>query len=300
VEASRAIRGGKLSSRVKVVAKEIPELGEEELTAVLSNALHRMNMPYVKPTLTPSYGKTAVVALYDVHYGRRGTDGSGHLDTERTVMRTIQNLCNKFENNRPSQIILPIGQDFLNADNIQGATTKGTPQENSLSWHEMLAGGLALAIRVVDALCAYAPVKIIYNEGNHDRVLSYAVVKALEQRYENCPFVTVDTDLHPRKYILVKNTLIGLSHGSEESNLSTTMQVEAPREWGESTHRYWFIGHLHHFAVSEKDGVVMIQCPALTMADEWTRRRGFVGADIGMVCGMVGEDGLEDIWLMRP
>ena len=164
----------------------------------------------------------------------------------------------------------------------------------------MFSGGLALAIWVIDALNEVAPVSVLYNEGNHDRVFSYAIVKALEQRYEHCAGVEIDSDTSPRKYMLFGKNLIGFSHGKDEANLSTVMQMEEPVRWGSSLHRYWFLGHLHHLEMMEKDGVIIIRCPSLAFGDEWTRRKGFVGSDRSLLCGIFTQDGLENIWLMRP
>lgn len=303
IDSTCILRGGKWSSRVKAALRDVPLLDEE----ALSEAFLRVSENLPEPDVTESkYGERgphiqtlAVIALYDLHYGRRGILGD-HQKTAKDLQVVIEKIIKRFYHQPVDKIILPIGQDFLNADTIQGTTTKGTQQDNSLVWHEMLGGGLALAIWVVEALSAMAPVELIYNEGNHDKVLSYGIIKALEQRYRGSNQVTVDSDLHPRKYRTFESNLIGLTHGKEENNLPMVMQMEEPRLWGQSAHRYWILGHLHHLEMMEKNGVTILRCPSLAFNDEWTRSKMLVGADRAMACSIFNEEGLSDIWLIRP
>lgn len=303
IDSTCALRGGKWSSRVKVVAKEVPQLEKEEFASFLADSLDQF--PLFNADMKPREVKRTkdrrlvVVPLYDVHYGRRGVDGD-HKRTQADVMSVIEQLCRRLDKEEPLRVVITIGQDFLNADTVDGATTKGTPQDNSMVWHEMLSGGLALAVWVVEKLAPYGDLDIIYNEGNHDRVLSYAIIKALEQRYRDNPDIRVDSDAHPRKYIQYHESLIGLSHGKDEVSISTTMQVEEPLRWGHTKKRYWLLGHLHHLDVTEKDGVTLIRCPSLAFEDEWTRRKGYVSSDRALACAVFGEEGLDDVWLIRP
>ncbi len=303
IESTCARRADVWSSRVKVVAKAVPQLDGDEFADFLGRAVSRMEKPVERP-YSDNYldmpNKLAIVALYDIHYGRKGVDGSDHKRTEEEVQSVIGQISTRLLDRDLKEIVLTIGQDFLNADNIAGGTTNGTPQDNSINWHEMLSGGLALAMWTVDKLADIAPVRVVYNEGNHDRVFSYAIVKALEQRYRDCGNVTVDSGAEPRKYIEYGRTLIGLSHGKDETNLSTLMQMEMSQAWGRTAYRYWFLGHLHHLEVDEKDGVTIFRCPSLAFADDWGRRKGFVGSDNSTLCAIVGTEGVEDIWLIRP
>lgn len=299
IDSTCAKRGDVWSSRVKVTAREVPQLDGDEFATFLSDAVKRLPPVHTPTPRVVMSDKMAIIALYDIHYGRRGIDGD-HKRTEQEVESVVEQIVDKLVNHPVEKIVLTIGQDFLNADNIQGTTTGGTPQDNSLSWHDMFSGGLALAMWIIDTLGTVAPVMVVYNEGNHDRVFSYAIVKALEQRYQHSGNISVDSGAEPRKYMTFGNSLIGLSHGKDEVNLSTVMQIEKPQEWGRSTHRYWFLGHLHHLTVDDKDGVTVIRCPSLAFADDWTRRKGFVGADRATLCAIVGQDGLDDIWLIRP
>ena len=301
IESTCTKRGDNWASRIKVAAREVPRLQEDMLSEVMAGTLAKLAKVTVGHRCRSGIsGRCAVIALYDVHYGRRSLAGD-RRDVAEDLMQVVEEIAGRLDEEGVDKVFVTIGQDFLNSDNPQGTTTNGTPQDNSMAWHEMLAGGLALMSRVVEALMAVADVEVIYSEGNHDMVLSYAIAKALEERYRGDERVTVDTDPSPRKYRQWGTTAIGLSHGDKEADLPTVMQMENPRLWGESTFRYWFLGHLHQLSLAEKNGVTLIRCRAMALPDEWTSHKGFVGAERGVTCGIIGEDtGLEAIWLMRP
>lgn len=301
IESTCTKRGDSWTSRIKVASREVPQLEADRLATVMAKTLAQLDKVKAgRRHRSDMFGRCAVVGLYDVHYGRRPLVGDKR-DVAEDVMRVVEEIADKLEDRGVDKVFITIGQDFLNSDNPQGTTTKGTPQDNSMAWHEMLAGGLTLMSRVVDALGSVADVEVIYSEGNHDMVLSYAIAKALEERYRNMDGFEVDTDPSPRKYRLWGKTAIGFSHGDKEADLATVMQTENAPLWGASSFRYWFLGHLHQLNILEKNGVTMIWCRAMALPDEWTAHKGFVGTERGVTCGIIGEDtGLEEIWLMRP
>lgn len=298
IDSSMAIYNGKLSSRIKVRPIQNGRITADVLHDIVCGALETYPLPprqrYRKGT------SIVVIPLYDLHYGRRGVKGD-YRDTERMVLSAIESTISYIRDNQPKKILLPIGQDFLNCDNVFGTTTKGTPQDNSLPWYEIFSRGLNLAIEIVDRLVKVAPVEIRYSMGNHDEALSYAIVKALAQRYRKYPYITVCEDASPRQYERDGQTLIGLTHGKEESNLSTLMQTEAREDWGQTAHHYWIVGHLHHIEIDEKDGITIIRCPSLAIEDEWMRKKGLVGSRKVLMSLRFDENqGLEDIHFETP
>ena len=60
----------------------------------------------------------------------------------------------------------------------------------------------------------------------------FTVGDALETRYENNPNVTVDNSPSMRKYVFIGKSVVGFTHGSEESmnNLPLLMMREIGEE----------------------------------------------------------------------
>ena len=92
IESTCAKRGDVWSSRVKVVAREVPQLDGEELASHLEEAVNRLDAPV-------SYRDTdgvkwLLLALYDIHYGRRGVDGD-YRRTESEVKSVVTQLVSR-------------------------------------------------------------------------------------------------------------------------------------------------------------------------------------------------------------
>jgi hypothetical protein len=306
IDSSCTIRASSVSTRIKVRPRSTPVIDEMKLEKALSKSIMRISPP--SPTATKSImrgvremspsASVAVFALFDVHYGRR-SELYSHEDTENTVMEATYGIARHLREDPPEYILLPFGQDFCNSDTPHRTTTKGTPQSTDMEWHEMFAGALTLAIAVIEVLQDIAPVHIVYSRGNHDEVTSYAIVKALAQRYKDTPSVVVREDVMPRQYETYGNTLIGFSHGHDEANLSNIMQSEAREEWGSCEHHYWVTGHLHSLGIDEKGGVTIIRCPSLAFDDDWTARKGFASRK-SLALLRFDDTGLKEMYFATP
>ena len=58
------------------------------------------------------------------------------------------------------------------------------------------------------------------------------------------------------QYFTFGKNLIGVTHGdtAKMPDLGSIMATDRPREWGDSIHRYWLTGHVHHDQVKEYRG----------------------------------------------
>lgn len=55
------------------------------------------------------------------------------------------------------------------------------------------------------------------------------------------------------------------------------MAVEATKEFAETTHREWHLGHWHANRVQEQFGIVTRILPSLTGTDFWHKSKGYIG-----------------------
>jgi hypothetical protein len=185
----------------------------------------------------------------------------------------------KSYNLKIEKIVFPIGQDFLHFDTPGNTTTGGTVMDSDTRWQKMFAKGVELLVWAIENLRSVAPVECMYVAGNHDKMLSYALVYTLNAYFRNTPDVLVDVSPTSRKYVRYGNTLIGFSHGNEEGKrIEKLMQVEASQDWGETKFREWHLGHLHHEEVKEEGGVIIRKLSSITSTDSWHTERGYKGA----------------------
>jgi len=173
-----------------------------------------------------------------------------------------------------------MGQDYLNFDNLQGTTTKGTRQDMNEFFHEVYNKGLKLLIETIEILRQIAPTEVIYVKGNHDKLTSYTMAKTLDELYKfnSIENVTVDYSPKQRKYRVYGDSLVGYGHGEEEKNrIFDCMQVDEKENWSKK-YKYFHLSHKHSERGKEKAGVEYNWLGCLSESCKWTWDSGFVGA----------------------
>jgi hypothetical protein len=228
----------------------------------------------------------AVISPTDFHWGKKGDVyecGEAYdrpTAKKRLISSTEKVLEILVKQGVPEKIVIGIGSDFFNADNYNGTTTSGTPQDNDGNMVDILATGCELMTAYIDLLRQVAPVEMVLMAGNHDRVLSVSLHLYLQAWYRNCKDVTTVKSATSRQYITYKNNLLCFHHGDgvkKTSDLARLAAVEAPQEWGSCDHRMVFTGHLHYEKIEEDRGFVRYQLPSLSGEDKWHARSGYVG-----------------------
>lgn len=226
------------------------------------------------------------IPLMDVHFNKRtenyisGQDFNSNV-AEKRLNAVIDQTIESFPN--AHTFIMQIGQDFFNIDNYAGSTTGGTPQDIHQSVEIMWNHAFRVVVEQITKLAAIAKKVIIpYVPGNHGKLLSWMLVKALEAYFNGNKTIVFDSRPDKRKYIKWGTNLIGFSHGDKEhKNLPFLMQQEAAQDWADTTHREWHLGHLHHLATQEKGGIIFRRLSALSGTDRWHKESGYVGSKEG-------------------
>jgi hypothetical protein len=238
---------------------------------------------YVEPSNAPY---DLVFCPSDFHYGKFGWEdetGRGYSRKEAEHLlheKTARVLQLALRYGRPERIICAIGSDWFHVDNAQGATTNGTPQDLDGSPSQILWEGTELAVAQLAMLRQIAPLDIYYMAGNHDRMLGYALLCTVRAWFRNDAEVRVHQSPHPRQYCRSGATLIGFTHGDgpKLKELPLTMAVESAELWGQTTHRAWFTGHLHHEITYDTMGVLVYQLPSLSGNDNYHTLKGYTAA----------------------
>ena len=144
--------------------------------------------------------------------------------------------------------------------------------------------------RAIDRMLAkFEIVDVICEIGNHDWHTSIMLAICLDQYYENEPRVTVDTS--PAKYHWYRfgQNLIGVTHGDtvKLADLGEIMACDRAQDWGDTKHRYWITGHIHHDTVKELRGCTVESFRTLAPADAWHRGQGYrSGRDLKLLVSL--------------
>ena len=230
-----------------------------------------------------------VVCPTDFHWGKHGwADEGGQTynfeEARLRLMQKTQSLISRLPAS-PEKVFVGAGSDWFHVDNDAGTTTRGTPQDMCASPAEILISGCKLAREHIDLLRQVAPVEIVMMAGNHDRHSTLALMMYLSAAYENAPDVKITITARNRRYIIYGDTLLGFTHGdgmNKKTSLAALMAVEAREQWGLTSHKVWFHGHLHHQRLTENDGCLVVQMPSLAGHDRWHSRAGYTTSTAGL------------------
>jgi len=233
------------------------------------------------------------ICLPDFHFGK--IDGLSIQEQSDLFLDAIQSLVNKASGLNIERILLPLGNDIFNSDNLNYTTTKGTPQRDNSSWQESFRAGWKTVVTAINYLEEIAPVDVVMISGNHDTEKTFYLGELLLSYYNENPNVRVDNSLNsPRKYYIYKDILLGFTHGDKEklADLPLIMAREVPTLWAQSNYREFHTGHLHKQETTEYQGVVIRILPALCGQDEWHKLMGY-NSERKCQAYVWGSEGLE-------
>lgn len=230
------------------------------------------------------------VSAFDLHFGKLSWREEAGEDYDIGIARqcfetAIQDLVWKARGFPLQRILFPIGNDLLQADNLAGTTTGGTPQDTDSRYHKAFRAARSALSWAIDRLAEEAPVLVIVVPGNHDRLTAFHMGEVLDAEFSRDERVTVDNSPKLRKYVPFGVNLLGFTHGSEEkqADLPLIMAREEPEAWARAQHYEWHIGHLHksketrYTAGDSFNGVRVRILPSLCAADAWHYSKGYVG-----------------------
>lgn len=230
------------------------------------------------------------VSAFDLHFGKLSWREEAGEDYDIGIARqcfesAIEDLIAKASGFALQRILLPIGNDLLQTDNLAGTTTSGTSVDTDSRYHKAFRAARSALSWAIHRLSGLAPVLVIVVPGNHDRLTAFHMGEVLAAEFAADPSVTVDNSPKLRKYVTFGVTLLGFTHGSEEkhADLPLIMAREEADAWSHATHYEWHVGHLHkaketrYTAGDSFNGVRVRILPSLCAADAWHYQKGFVG-----------------------
>ena len=228
-------------------------------------------------------GDIIEIALPDVHHGLRAIaeeSGSSYdlKESQSTVMRCVEQLCEKLHGNPAARIVLPLGNDWLNADNAAGTTAHGTPQDEDAHWLTTFRQATRCAVEVVDyCRTLAAEVDVLLIPGNHDTERSFYLAECLQYAFGAGAGVTIDAGLSATKARLHHDTLVGYHHGDgvQVGELIASMPARWPQLWAKSKWREWHLGHIHHEKEQDVGGIRVRHFRCICASSAWAAKKNY-------------------------
>ena len=245
-------------------------------------------------TPPPALALSDLLACYcigDPHFGMYAwaaeTGDDFDLDTaERLTRGAIDRLVSVAPPARRA-LLLQAG-DMFHADNASNRTpTSGAPLDVDTRHQKVMQVGLRAMVHAIRRLLEkHEEVTAWMLPGNHDPQSSFALAMCLDAFFENEPRVTIDLSPGLYKFLRHGKVLIGAhhGHGAKTQDLPLLMAVDRPKDWGETDHRYVYIGHIHHDTVKEVMGVRVESLRTLAGKDAWHAGQGYrAGRDMRLI-----------------
>jgi len=221
-----------------------------------------------------------VMSLQDIHFGKQGNE-TIDKDFEDTIKNLIQRAV-------PTHYIetmyFVVGGDLINMDTFQGTTTSGTPLDNCMSATDAYMqafDAMHWAINYIKNYCEN--LVVVYVPGNHDRLSSHHLVHALSMSID-CDQISWDIKYEERKVVVWHNNFNAFEHGDKRSKNNPLIYAsEYPKQWGATTNRTLFKGHIHtdrkveYMTSNETAGFIEKTLPSLGKTDYYHYSNKFTG-----------------------
>lgn len=271
----------------RFVRKEQPVDVDQLMAKFVEEAKQHAPRSFKLPTVEVKGGRVLEISAMDVHFAKlcwgaetRGPDYDLKI-AARDYKEAVYGLAAHAKGNGVDRILLPVGNDILNSDNLNGTTTAGTPQATSEDgrWQKAYSTVCATVTEVIETLGSQYAVDVLIVSGNHDRERCYYLGEYLRAWFRHHNGVTIDNSPAQRKYYTFGTVLLGFTHGNEEkqADLPLLMASEQKEAWAKTTVREIHVGHEHQERVREKMGVKTRVISSLVPPDEWSTGKGYVG-----------------------
>ena len=278
--------------RFSIVTKENLGLDEEQIFAKVNSFIANYSPEY--PEIKRVKGNhLLVINPADIHIGKYANEVETKqpYNCEIAVQRVLEGvtgLIEKAQGFNIDRVLFCIGNDILHIDNVYSTTTKGTYQDTDGKWWEHYEIALILYVKCVEMLREIAPVDVVHSMSNHDYQSGFHLAHTLKSWFRKAKDITFDISVAHRKYYMYGTNLLGIEHGdgAKMDNLPLLMAQENPVDWSKTTHRYWYLHHLHHKIkhkwLDGKDfiGVTVEYMRSPSSADSWHYRKGYTGAPL--------------------
>ena len=223
----------------------------------------------------------AILSLQDLHFGKPGNESMSSI-----AMNTVNNLLDKCRDSYDlEKVVIVLGGDTLQVDTFNNTTTKGTPVEASMSAQDAYIQAFEGLYLLLSLVRNYANnVHVMFIPGNHDRLSSFHLVHALSQSFGDINGFTFSNQYAERKVLVYGENMFCFEHGDVSKKTTPLVYAtEYPYEWGQTSYRTLFTGHLHtkkttdFVTDNEVHGFTIKVLPSLSATDYWHYHNKFTG-----------------------
>jgi hypothetical protein len=242
-----------------------------------------------------------VINKQDAHFDKYDIKGQNSISNrfiaiweKITIILSQARLSNNLE-----KIIYIVGSDEFNSEFTQN-TTKGTPQQNILNYHETFKMVCEYEKLVISTLLNNAEsVDVIYVPGNHDEYIGWHLIHWLKAVFVN-ERIAFDCNESYRKFVGYGTSAMMFNHGDaiKPSKLAAVFPMEYKESWSTHENFYIFTGDKHHELSQDFNGVKFYQVPAFSKSSSrWDDKQGYTCSKGEVTAFLIDkEEGMTNIF----
>jgi len=243
-----------------------------------------------------------IINKQDSHLNKLDIGGDNDIDKRfGDFIQRVEIILNQASlANNLTDIKYIIGSDEFNSE-FTNTTTKGTPQQNILSYHDAFQAICDHEVSVINLLLQKGEsVDVIFVAGNHDEFVGWHLASWLQTYFRNEERVFFDISPRYRKYVSYGTSAMMFNHGDalKPAKLAHLFPMEFKSEWSNHDNFYIFTGDKHHEVSLDFNGIKFYQLPAFSTAkSSWDDKNGYTAVK-GEVTGFLidFEDGITNIF----
>lgn len=243
-----------------------------------------------------------VLPKQDAHYNKFDIYGDNSIEDRfyREYDSTLNMLEKACATNTLDDVLYIVGSDQFNSE-WTSMTTKGTPQQNILSYQDAFKAICEHEISIIDLLLEHSNnVKVAFLPGNHDEYVGWHLVNWLSSYYRNNDDIVIHTETVNTKYYKYGNSAILLNHGDaiKPKELAHKFPIGFKEEWSNCDNYYIFTGDKHVELSMDIHGIKFYQVPQLSSAtSKWDDKQGYIDSKAEMTAFVITEsNGMSDIY----
>jgi hypothetical protein len=238
--------------------------------------------PSVEPPAVTNDDLLAVYPIGDHHHGMKAdAEETGSNYDSKIASRTLETAVDYLASLAPpaeTALLINLGDYFHANDSTNETPGHGNRLDVDTRYGRVMETGAMALVRCVLRLLEKHNHVIMWNlRGNHDPDAAFALALAISFYFHNEPRVTVDIGSSLYKYHRFGKNLIGghHGHGAKGGELPLIMAEDRKEDWGQTDHRVWHCGHIHHKTAKEFPGCVVETHRTLAGSDAWHAGKGY-------------------------
>ena len=273
---------------------------QQAVIAALQEEVRGLWVPFKAPKVTLENELSAYL-IGDAHFGLYAWAEEAGEDFDTSIAsKDLRAAIDELVDRAPPSAtgyLVDVG-DFLHADSRNNSTPASGNQLDVDTRFPRVVKIAVAALRycIGRMLQKHTRVEVFITPGNHNPNSAGWLAMVLAAYFERDKRVIIETS--PGKYFYRRfgNTLIGITHGDKTkmADLPGIMATDRAQDWGQTQHRYWWTGHIHHTRHQEFRGCFVESFNTLAASDAWHHESGYRSSrqmqriDIDASQGIVG------------